>query len=82
MFPDSTNLFIAIPRQCSLNINIKADSEKQQTNCLKLYFLDFAILVNLFMILLVPSLHRSSCSIPVVFNLGVAIEKRSPNCLR
>jgi len=46
--------------QCSLSINVEAYCQKQQTYCLRLYFLDFAI-ANFFMILVVSISYRTSC---------------------
>jgi len=59
----STNLIIAISRQCSLSISVEVDCHKQQTYYFRLHFLGFAI-ASLFMILVVSISHRSSCSIP------------------
>jgi len=71
MFPDSsTNLIIATFRQGSLSISV--DCQKQQTYCLRLHFLDFAV-ANLFMTLVVPVSHgslysssESGCSTSIV----------------
>jgi len=60
MLPDSsTNLIIAMIRQCTHSIKIEVDYQKQQTCCLDL---DFAI-ANLFMTLVVSISQRRSCSI-------------------
>jgi len=41
---------------------VEVDCQRQQTYCLRLHFLHFAI-ANLFMILVASILHRCSCSI-------------------
>jgi len=61
MLPDSSRDLIGAIRQCSGSTSVEVDCQKQEAYCLRLHFLDFSI-ANLFMVLVVPIKHGSSCS--------------------